>query len=67
MYGRKYVAAFQQEIQEIFEHGEQENSSKLGPDRILEVLKLRHPGRFDLPYESELRQEITKMMKKENR
>lgn len=50
----------------MFKHGEKKNLSKFGPGRMLEVLKLRHPGRFDLPPESELRQEITKMIKKGN-
>ena len=33
----------------------------MGPGRMLEMLCIKYPGRFDLPTENKIRQEITKL------
>lgn len=64
MYGRKYIGDFKDDVCALFEQGEKQKSTKMGPGRMLEVLKRMHPNRFDLPFESEIRQEIAKLMKR---
>lgn len=63
MYGQKYIEEFKTEIRELFDRGQQLKSSKMGPGCMLESLKLNHPNRFDLPSESEIRQEIVRLMR----
>lgn len=61
MYGRRYVNEFREEIKRLFDRGEEEKSKKMGPGRMLEELRRKHPNRFDLPTENEIRQEISKL------
>lgn len=51
MYGAKYIHLYQEEVEELFNRGEADSSNKLGPARMLEVLKRRYPDRYNLPGE----------------
>ena len=45
----------------MFDKGAKESSQKTGPRIMLEQLQQRFPNNFDLPTESEIRVEITKL------
>jgi hypothetical protein len=60
-YGRRYAAPFVKDIEQLFTAGLTDQSNKLGPGRMVEILRDRYPGRFDLPSENEVRQEIAKI------
>jgi hypothetical protein len=61
MYGRRYATEFREDIEELFDRGQANKSYKVGRGRMLEILRVRYPQRFDLPNENELRQEIAKL------
>ncbi len=58
-YGAKYIRAYANEIRELFNRGAAKISEKLGPAQMLEELKRRHPGKYTVPSESEIRNQIT--------
>lgn len=64
MYGQKYIGPFKEEILNMFIEGENDKAQRRGPGRMLEALKRKHPGRLDLPSETEIRQAITMLMDK---
>lgn len=64
MYGRKYIKPFKPEIENMFEEGVRDKSKRLGPARMLQQLRIKHPGRLDLPAESEIRQLISTLTAK---
>ena len=49
------------EIREMFAMGSRVSTDKLGPAAMLEKLKSMYPGRYSLPGENEIRQEITRI------
>lgn len=62
-YGQRYVKCFRGHIEELFSRGQADAAMKMGPGRMLEEVKARHPDRFDLPSENEIRQEIARLSK----
>jgi hypothetical protein len=60
-YGATYMSMYEEEIRRLFERGAETSSEKVGPAQMLEILKQRHPGRFSLPSESEIRSQISKL------
>lgn len=64
MYGAKYIGEFRAEIKSLFDRGEVSSAEKIGPGGMLEVLRLKHPTRFDFPSENEIRQEISRLKRK---
>ena len=58
-HGHKHIAPFRKEVEEMFVAGIDDISKRLGPGRMLAQLKKRHPSRFDLPSENEIRQTIS--------
>ncbi len=63
-YGMKYIEPFKKDIDEMFNAGNENESMKKGPGRMLAELARRYPGRLDLPSEFEIRQRITSLMNK---
>ncbi|KAF1313432.1 hypothetical protein FI667_g17364, partial [Globisporangium splendens] len=61
LYGKPYIESFCDDIKSLFMEGERSAASKMGPGRMLEMLRINYPGRYDLPTENEIRQEITKL------
>ncbi|EGZ08089.1 hypothetical protein PHYSODRAFT_306165 [Phytophthora sojae] len=45
MYGTKYVALYEKEIEAMFQQGEKDQSQNMGPARMLEALILANPHR----------------------
>lgn len=66
MYGKRYAAEFRAEIEELYLRGERNKAHKLGSGSMVETLRTRHPGRFDLPTENEIRQEIAKIRQRKS-
>jgi hypothetical protein len=66
MYGDRYVSNFTESIERLFRAGESDSSSKIGPGRMLEIIRAENPGRCDLPSENEIRQEISKLKRRSN-
>jgi hypothetical protein len=64
MYGLRFIGNYRSEIKELFDLGVIDKAKKMGPAKMLEVLRDRFPGRFDLPTENEIRQEISKLMQR---
>jgi hypothetical protein len=61
MYSERYVGNFRREIEILYQIGEEDSNQKKGPGHMLEILKSQNPGRYDLPSENEIRQEIAKL------
>lgn len=61
LYGKRYIESFRDDIKSLFMEGERSAASKMGPGRMLEMLRIKYPERYDLPTENEVRQEITKL------
>jgi hypothetical protein len=61
MYGAKYVHLYEADIREMFEQGVAMSAQKLGAGRMVQLLKEKYPNRFDLPSESEVKTEISKL------
>jgi hypothetical protein len=61
MYRAKYLHLYATDIRAMFERGVATSSNKLGAGRMLEVLRRDYPGRFNLPTESEIRTEISRL------
>ncbi|EGZ08075.1 hypothetical protein PHYSODRAFT_306159 [Phytophthora sojae] len=63
MYGANYVAFYKADIARLFQQGVANKSDKLGPRRMLESIQEKYPWRFDFPSSSQIRAEISKLMK----
>ena len=63
MYGKSNIHFYKDFIKEMFMAGVAKNGNKKGPGRILEELKNKYDCRFDLPTETEIRNEILKLNK----
>lgn len=61
MYGVKYIRRYADGVRAMFEQGVVENGEKLGVGRMVEELQRRYPGHFDIPSESEVRAETSKL------
>ncbi|KAG2945637.1 hypothetical protein PC116_g10486 [Phytophthora cactorum] len=61
MYGACYINRYEEEVAELFRQGEENSSCKFGPAHMLEVLIEKHPTKYDLPSENEIRSEISKL------
>jgi hypothetical protein len=67
MYGAKYVKLYAGEILEMFVCGEKNTSEKLGPSRMLEKLKMKHPKCYNLPSENDIRGEVSRLIQSRKR
>ena len=63
MYGKSNIHFYKDFIKEMFMAGVAKNGNKKGPGRMLEELKNKYDCRFDLPTETEIRNEISKLNK----
>lgn len=54
LYGKKYFNQYKDEIAQILSATMQDKSQRLGPNRMLDELKRRHPNVYDQPSESEI-------------
>ncbi|KAG2811083.1 hypothetical protein PC116_g19891 [Phytophthora cactorum] len=61
MYDARYIKRYEEEVAELFRQGEDNSSCKLGPARMLEVLIEKHPTKYDLPSDNEIRSEMSKL------
>lgn len=66
-FGTMYISNYREDVLEMFQMGESDNSKKRGPIRILAELRRKYPGRLDLPSEGEIRTEILALMKRKMR
>ena len=48
----------------MFSDGCSEQKDKIGPGRMLEILKTHHPGKLYFPSETEIRSRISKLVTK---
>lgn len=64
MYGRKYIEAYKPFLKGLFELGEQDESQKLGPSRMLQRIEddLVFRLRLDHPSESEVRTYVSSLI-----
>ena len=61
-YGKKYISSFMDDILQMIQDGETDKSHKMGPGRMREMLIAKYPDRLDMPSESELQQDISKII-----
>lgn len=66
-YGAKYMHLYAQEVRELFNRGVADSSKKMGPAQMLEELKRKHPGKYSVPSESEIRTEISVLFGKQEK
>jgi hypothetical protein len=59
MYGRKYIKPFKPEIENRSKEGVRDKSKRLGPARMLQQLRIKHPGSLHLPAQSEIQKLIS--------
>ena len=61
MYGAKHISRYRSEIADMFERGLTNSSEKCSAAVMWEELLTKYPGRYDLPSEQEIRQEIGRL------
>ncbi|GMF19984.1 unnamed protein product [Phytophthora lilii] len=64
MYGKKYISLYKKEVEEMFRQGEENQSRKMGPARMLEALIAMFSHIYNLPGENEIRGLIAQLMKR---
>ena len=64
MYGPKYMEAYREIIENLYNLGEADKRNKKSPAQMLEYLELRYPNSFCLPSENDLRTEINRLQTK---
>ena len=58
LYGYSYVKDFTEDLQEMFEKGEENSSNKMNAGQMREALKLKYPHKFAIPGETEIKSHI---------
>mmetsp|Transcript_17789 Transcript_17789/g.21924 ORF Transcript_17789/g.21924 Transcript_17789/m.21924 type:complete len:188 (-) Transcript_17789:469-1032(-) len=66
-YGKKYIAEFACDIEELFNVGKSDSEKKLNARTMLERLRRKYPKRYTLPSETTLKQEISKLFDKQKK
>lgn len=62
MHGKRRMSNYRAEIRAMLEEGAQSAGRKRSPAGMWEELLERHPGKFNIPSESEIRQEIGRLL-----
>jgi hypothetical protein len=66
-YGKKYIGPYKQDVEQLFLEGCEDKSKRMGPGRMLNVLKSRYQDALDLPSETEIRQAISTLITKQKK
>ena len=64
-YGKKYIGPYKQDTEQLFLESCKDNSKRMGPGRMLNVLKSRYQDTLDLLSETEIRQAISTLITKQ--
>ena len=64
LYGQTYIGKYEDDIKEMFEHGEAISSNKMNASKMREQLMLKYPDRFSLPGEIEIKKTISALAQK---
>ena len=64
MYGEKYLGPYKDEIQSMFMRGNKDAKDRIGPAKMIEILKNKYPDRLTIPSEQEVRTYITSLVQK---
>lgn len=62
MYGAKYSSRFADDLEQMFRRGETKNSLKTSAGAMRDELLKKYPGRYGIPSEFEIKQEIQKIL-----
>jgi len=63
-YGTMFIKEYKADIEAYFSEGEKDSTKKSSPDIMIERLKEKYAGRYSLPGYNEVRQLISKIIKK---
>eukprot|EP00049_Salpingoeca_infusionum_P016223 m.329378 g.329378 ORF g.329378 m.329378 type:complete len:600 (+) comp16036_c0_seq29:1865-3664(+) len=66
-YGAKYMEAYRQDVEALFQIGVNDTSNKISPSAMLEALREKYPGRYSLPGESDITSVISSLLQKQKR
>ena len=67
LYGRKHIEKYRTDVAEMFRKGANVSSEKVSAPAMWEALLLKYPERYDLPSEQEIRQEISRLSRLQER